>query len=143
MQYEASTLPHRLAIKISTTVMPPHWTWVAGFNANGYGCYWRDGGMVEAYKVVWEAFNGTVPSGYELHHHCERTWCVNPEHIRLVTRRQHTALSPNNPCGINARKTHCDHGHPLPTVRNKRGQRVCQPCARERTRRYLARKRAA
>lgn len=42
------------------------------------------------------------------------------------------------PAGVNARKTHCDHGHALDEVntyvRKDNGNRVCRTCRDERVR---------
>ena|ERR1035438_6093540 len=53
-----------------------------------------------AHKVAWESVNGPVPTTpcpdgsrrWELHHSCMNRSCVNPDHIRLVTHREHVEL---------------------------------------------------
>lgn len=52
------------------------------------------------HRVAWESVNGPVPTSpcpdgshrWELHHACGNRSCVNPDHIRLVTHREHTQI---------------------------------------------------
>ena len=52
-----------------------------------------------AYRVAWAAVNGPIPttpppdgsSRWEIHHRCMNNRCVNPDHLELLTRREHTA----------------------------------------------------
>jgi hypothetical protein len=45
-----------------------------------------------AHVVAWEAINGPVPDGGVVHHGCENKGCVNPDHLELKTRPDHTSL---------------------------------------------------
>ena len=52
-----------------------------------------------AYKVAWVDANGPLPASpcpdgshrWELHHACRNRACVNPDHIELLTSKQHVA----------------------------------------------------
>ena len=75
--------------------------------------------------------------GYDIHHTCEVTLCVNPEHLQKVTRQEHKDLSPNDITTINKNKTYCIRGHeftPENTWVYKGKHRHCRECGRQRVR---------
>jgi hypothetical protein len=53
-----------------------------------------------AHRIAWAEANGPIPikpcpdgSGrWEIHHLCFNQRCVNPKHLKLVTKKQHGAL---------------------------------------------------
>lgn len=65
------------------------WEWLLGRHPQGYGLLSRGGKTRRATRVMWEVVNGPVPLGLELHHRCENTGCVNPDHLELLTRPEH------------------------------------------------------
>ena len=77
------------------------WTWTASRSSQGkYPTIGGESSTVPqyAYRVSWESVNGPVPTTpcpdgshrWELHHTCSNRLCVNPQHIELVTHREHT-----------------------------------------------------
>ena len=44
---------------------------------------------VSVHKYRFEQKYGKIPDGYELHHMCEQTLCVNEDHLKLVTELEH------------------------------------------------------
>ena len=42
-----------------------------------------------AHRVMYEAFIGDVPEGFDVHHVCARRACVNPLHLEAVERSEH------------------------------------------------------
>lgn len=66
-----------------------------------------------------------IPKGKQLDHLCRNPSCVRPSHLEPVTRRENI-LRGTSPAAINARKTHCENGHPL-VVRSS-GFRWCPIC---------------
>lgn len=48
------------------------------------------GHYANIYHVVYEVLVGPVPAGMNLHHTCENPRCVNPEHLVLMTRADHS-----------------------------------------------------
>jgi hypothetical protein len=68
------------------------WPW-QGTIELGYGRFGRGGGTTRwAHRIVFERMAGPIPEGHELHHECGNRRCVNPTHLRPVTRAQHNAL---------------------------------------------------
>ena len=68
-----------------------------------------------------------------LDHLCKNKSCVNPQHLEVVTNTENV-MRADGVCALNAKKTHCKHGHEfteLNTYRTKVG-RVCKQCLRDR-----------
>jgi len=99
------------------------WDWIGAIGTGGYG-YYRPGynrSMV-AHKYVYQWLVKPVPSGYQLHHICERRHCVNPDHLQLLTLKEHRALH---------RGDLCKRGHPrVPenTYTRSDGTTICVRC---------------
>lgn len=90
--------------------------------------------METATRVVWRIFVGVIPEGADLHHRCRHPWCVNPDHLEVLSRTEH---GDRHRPGI---PTHCKHGHRL-DKRNlgiyEKAGRIrwqCKACNRERMR---------
>ena len=98
---------------------------------NGYGRIWLRGKNRRVYKVMYEWVFGELPEwknfkdSKELDHLCNNKLCVNPFHLKLVSHKE-TTLRGNGVTAVNARKTHCIHGHLL--VSDNRGHRKCKTC---------------
>lgn len=83
------------------------WIW-RGYTdpTNGYGSH----GDSYAHRTFYEKFKGEIPAGLTIDHLCRVRNCVNPDHLEAVTLRENILRS-DGPTAINARKTHCKHGH--------------------------------
>lgn len=109
------------------------WNWTGHINQDGYGRITRNNKVMPAYRYVYEIFKGPIPEGMTIDHLCENKACVCPDHLQPRTNRENILLG-NNPAAINARKTHCDHGHeytPENTILRKDGHRRCRECTIE------------
>jgi len=78
-----------------------------------------------AYKVAYILAYGDVPVGVDLHHKCEVKSCCNPDHLELLTRKEHKAEHAI---------THCINGHELISdniYTSPLGYKQCMTCRRE------------
>lgn len=111
----------------------------------GYGRISVNGEKQLAHRVAHELFIGPIPNGFEVDHLCFNRACVNPAHLEAVTPLVNTMRS-SAPSALNARKTHCDAGHPFSPEntrrRTDRRGRLCRACDRDRARAYRARRAA-
>ena len=86
--------------------------------------------QMKAHRLIYDALVGPIPDRLTLDHLCRNTHCVNPAHLEPVTEKVNI-LRGAGPPALNARKTHCNHGHPL-TGENLRphadGKRRCRAC---------------
>jgi hypothetical protein len=116
------------------------WSWRGPIGRNGYGTFSeRVKGKHQArlaHRWAYEHMVGPIPAGLHLDHLCRRRDCVNPVHLEPVTARENL-LRGNGFAAINARKTHCPHGHeyaPENLLTTKSGGRSCKTCHRDRER---------
>lgn len=99
---------------------------------------------VVAHRLMYQELIGPIPSGMHLDHLCRNPPCVNPMHLEPVTAKENTRRSPSCPTAINARKTHCIHGHELAgdnlsAYGKRHGWRICRACEQARIRKPFKR----
>lgn len=41
------------------------------------------------HREMYELIKGKIPEGCELHHVCFNKWCVNPKHLKPLTKSEH------------------------------------------------------
>ena len=59
-----------------------------------------------AHKLALEIVRGIVPDeGYDIHHTCENGWCVNPDHLEVMTHGAHKRLHLGDYCPQGHEKT--------------------------------------
>jgi hypothetical protein len=109
------------------------WLWTASRYRNGYGIF--QGGY--AHRYAYTLLVGPIPTRLTLDHLCRVRQCVNPAHMEPVTRGENV-LRGESILAHNARKTHCQHGHPFDEVntyyrllRSGRYGRRCRECHRQ------------
>lgn len=142
--YDPAPLIERFMQKVEIT--SGHWLWLNKPTAQGYGqtlLGLADSAKlfgsparkrVLAHRLSWLLTNGPIPDGLQLDHVCRVKLCVRPElpHLEPVTRRENI-LRGESPMAVNARKTHCVHGHeytPENTVIDGMYRR-CRQCRRD------------
>lgn len=116
------------------------WLWTAALlkasasGSGGYGLFDDEKTML-AHIWVYRATIGPVPVGKQLDHLCRNRACVNPLHLEPVTCRQNI-LRGEGLAAVNAKKTHCIHGHPFSgenlgkqSQNGKYKGRKCKMCA--------------
>lgn len=100
-------------------------------DTDGYGAFSLNGQTVKAHQYSWERRHGPIPDGQVPDHLCRIRRCVRTEHLELVTNKENTRRG-EGPTAINARKTHCLHGHPFDSTNtlrlpgDRRGCRLCR-----------------
>ena len=122
------------------------WNWIGTIGNHGYGVFILGGKINKhrflAHRIVHTIIIGDIPQGMVIDHLCRNTRCVNPAHLEVVTQIEN-CLRGVSPLALNARKTHCKHGHEL-LGRNlflKKAGRECRECKRIKDRRlYWERK---
>jgi len=105
------------------------WNWMAKKSKTGYGRIGVKGDKQDyAHRVAYRLMRGPIPDGLTIDHLCRNRGCVNPAHMEVVSSRTNT-LRGNSVGAINARKTHCKHGHEFTpeNTYHSRG-RKCRTC---------------
>lgn len=107
------------------------WLWTGSLDTPGYGTVGSDSRKWLAHRVAYRLFVGPIPDGLTIDHLCRVRHCVNPDHLEPVTNAENIRRG-MSPSAINARKTHCTHGHEF-TPENTRitpQGRKCRICVR-------------
>jgi hypothetical protein len=117
------------------------WNWKAAlYIGTGYGRFCLGGGYMLAHRFSYLIVKGPIQDGLDLDHVCRNRACVNPDHLRPVSRRENL-LAPGSQslAAKHAAKTHCPSGHPYSPentyVWKRNGQRKCKACASDRQKR--------
>lgn len=110
------------------------WIWIGATNGQQeYGQFCADGKRLGAHVWSYRQFSGKrIPRGYDVHHRCLVTLCVNWRHVVPVPPATNQKYR---------RRRKCRRHHER--YRKHAGRRVCLSCNRERTRGWRARVRAA
>jgi len=125
------------------------WDWNGHLFAEfGYGQYRLTRGRsvtaLKAHRVSWTLLRGPIPQGMTIDHLCRNPRCVNPAHLECVSNKINI-LRGESPTALNAKKTHCAHGHEFtPTNirwRHRGGKvigRECRQCEKDKRKRTKA-----
>lgn len=137
-------LLHRFFQKVEIPFSNGCWVWKSSLDQKGYARMWSGTQSIPAYRFIYTELIGPIPPNHDLHHVCGNgaSGCVNPFHLKPLTRKDHIHIS-NGPCGINARKTYCKHGHPLfgaNLYQHPNGGRTCRICVNKSGVEYRKRK---
>lgn len=103
--------------------------WNGSKDRNGYGKTRYQGTHGLVHRIVYQQTQGVVPEGMEIGHLCEFSSCVEPTHLKAMTRKENMSTARN----VHRNKTHCPKGHPYAGQRPvPSGKRVCRICVAER-----------
>ena len=87
--------------------------WRGTIGHDGYGRLSGERGRsIQVHRYAYECFVGPIPASLTLDHLCRNRACCNPAHLEAVTHKTNI-LRGEGGGAINARRTHCKHGHPL------------------------------
>lgn len=64
------------------------WLWTGGTTTHGYGVLWDGARLEGAHRYFYRTLVGPIAPGHDIDHKCFAPNCVNPEHLRPVTRKQ-------------------------------------------------------
>ena len=107
------------------------WNWCGYLNSNGYGKLGIKMKTHYSHRISYFIFKGEIPEGLVVDHKCRNRSCVNPDHLRAVTRRTNTIENSSSMAAIHSRKKECLRGHPLSGTNlriRKNGSRICIAC---------------
>jgi hypothetical protein len=96
--------------------------WTAHVSKDGYGRFGIGRIAHEAHRVAYKLFKGEIPQGLCVDHICKVRSCVNPNHLRLLTREDNSRFQDN----FNARKKHCKCGNEYTLINDRRICKLCQ-----------------
>lgn len=115
------------------------WLWTASTSC-GYGQMGIGKRMYRVHRLTYALAFGPIPNGFHVHHKCEVRRCVNPDHLELISPKEHAFLGENH-CARAARKTHCPAGHPYSGgnlyLYARTGHRQCMACRTARNISYV------
>lgn len=117
-------------------------TYAGSLSTQGYGRFVLGGRVFFAHRISYRLHVGELVDGMDLDHLCRNRACVNPTHLDQVVPTVNI-LRGEGAAAINARKTHCKHGHEFTAdnIYTFRGFRHCRTCRRiDSHKRFLATK---
>ncbi len=83
---------YRFWVKVDKSASDGCWLWTASCDSYGYPRISVNGRLVSATRFSYELTNSPIESGKELHHTCGKRKCVQPAHLKPLTRQEHLAL---------------------------------------------------
>lgn len=120
--------------------------WTRYIDEYGYGRVQVKDKWKCAHRVEYEKqTNSIIPKGMVIDHLCRNRKCINVFHMEVVTPKENI-LRGTSFSAINARKTHCIHGHKLSgenLMIDSPNRRFCKTCNRERQKKFKRKKRIA
>lgn len=116
------------------------WCWVGQIDRNGYGVFSHAVSgkrkQLLAHRVSYKLFKGKPNNLLVIDHICRNRKCVNPEHLREVTRRVNATENSLSISAKNKSKEKCKNGHDFTfkTLKNGKKRRDCEICLKEKDR---------
>lgn len=109
------------------------WSWKGYISDGGYALIRCSRFNIRAHRFAYESYIGAIPEGLVLDHECRNRACVNPWHLKPMTRVQNILIGINI-LGIST-KLYCKNRHYLSPENcyfDKDGHRTCKECHSQR-----------
>lgn len=136
----ATPIELRIAAKFSVQHETGCQIWQGSLDRHGYGQIFAGGKTFRVHRLNYILAKGELDVSVKLDHLCRNRACINPDHLDPVSDRVNI-LRGESFSAVNARKTHCDHGHEFSkTNTHFSKKRNCRACACVRSRAYAAKK---
>ncbi len=114
------------------------WEWTGSKDQYGYGRIRFNKVNMLAHRISFKIHKGEIPENLVIDHICRNRGCVNPEHLRAVTKSINSKENTASFTALNLLKTACPHGHKYTgnnlLVSGKK--RYCRTCSRGRSLKY-------
>lgn len=111
------------------------WNWRGRTTDWGYGQLWYHYKTWVAHCWIYACLFGPIPAKHIVHHTCHNKRCVNPCHLKCMSRSAHRIL--HKISNKLAERTHCKYGHEFSeantsvyTKPNGLMSRECKECKR-------------
>lgn len=72
------------------------WLWGGATDTKGYGQFWYEGKARWAHRLAFATFRGRIRNGNDIDHKCHTRNCVNPAHLRQLTRHANSVDGANH-----------------------------------------------
>lgn len=116
------------------------WEWRRRTDSGGYGAMSIAGKSIRAHVISYKFFNQDYNPLLVIDHKCRNRKCVNPKHLRQVTRRINSIENSISITVTNSQKKECKNGHEFSEENTKLRKyketfhRTCIACSRNRDR---------
>lgn len=103
------------------------WIWMASLDHRGYGRFKFNKKAVRAHRFSFELFNGPIQECLTIDHVCRNKKCVNPDHLRTMTRAENASIGNKN----REKPSQCQRGHEFSGKNlyiDRNGHRKCKTC---------------
>ena len=133
--------PHELSRFESKYIIGPTGChlWQDPLDKDGYGSFFFRRKTRRAHRVALFLAGKELTPGMVVDHSCPNRHCVNPQHLKEVTKRENALENSRSIAAVNAQKTICPKGHPFDKTykssRTGRDVRYCSICEKEKTKR--------
>ncbi len=108
------------------------WLWLGSVTPKGYALASLRNRSFQVHRRAFEELRGPIGDGsLVIDHLCRVRSCVNPLHMEPVSNRENILRGVAS-AAVNARKTHCKHGHEFTeeNTRTRPDGRECITCKR-------------